>query len=88
MKQSFDPESVCNIDNFILLNLKPKGEQGNLKFFSLLVDSKTVLPAGAKMTDVADTSTEFVFNDVKVENALSPKNFIFTPPAGVDIIKQ
>ena len=86
--ESFDPVSRCKVKGYELLNLKPKGKQGNLKSFSLLVDGKTYLPAGAKMLDSSDTSTEFLFSELKVDNSISPEEFSFTPPEGVDIVKH
>ncbi len=88
LEQSFDAKEVCIGPDGIILKLNSKVEQPNLKSFSLLLDPKTYLPIGARIVDAGDTSTEFIFKDLKQETMQDDSLFTFEPPSGVDIVNH
>lgn len=88
LEESFTAADACKVDSGYLLKLKPKDPQPNLKEFSLLVDSDAFLPIGAKIVDSGDTSTQFVFEDLKQVKSFDPDQFNFDPPPGVDVVRH
>jgi outer membrane lipoprotein carrier protein len=86
LSKSFEVENVCKNEQGILIALLPGEDEQSLKTFYLLVDKDSYLPIGAKLIDVGDTSTEFLFQKSKTEVSLSEDDFKFSPPAGVDIV--
>ncbi|HMO18622.1 MAG TPA: outer membrane lipoprotein chaperone LolA [Oligoflexia bacterium] len=88
LDDSFELKSVCKNSGGILLELTPRLEDKNLKKFLLLVSEKSFLPIGASVLDVGDTSTEFLFTDLRENPEFGGKEFEFTPPKGVDIVKH
>lgn len=88
LDKSFSASKVCSSKHHAILFLKPIEPQPNLKEFVLLLDANTYLPAGAKIVDAGETSTEFVFKNIKLENNFDPNTFKFNPPSGVDVVGQ
>ncbi len=88
IEKSFSATEACKIQEGYLLKLKPKEPQPNLKEFSLLVDSVEYLPIGAKIVDSGDTSTQFVFKNLKQVESFNSDQFRFVPPDGVDVVRH
>lgn len=86
--ETFDGLNACLSDKGIILDLKPKAVQPNLKSFTLLLDKNTFLPLGARIVDSGDTSTQFVFFDLTPVDNLNPEEFEFVIPSGVDIVNH
>jgi outer membrane lipoprotein carrier protein len=86
LSSSFSEEKICENSEGILLTLVPLDKDQSIKTFSLLVDSETYLPIGAKLVDTGDTITEFLFRETRTNSPLPPEEFTFSPPKGVDIV--
>lgn len=84
--ESFSLKKACKNKEGILLVLEPLNQDQNLKAFSLLVDQNSFLPIGARLVDVGDTSTEFLFRDVNTKDVPEEKEFNFITPDGVDVV--
>lgn len=72
-----------NVETFLLV---PKSL--NATFESMALAFKNGIPKAMVLKDALGQVTTIKFNNVKLNKKLSANQFVFTPPAGVDIIEQ
>lgn len=95
LTKQFDSVGGCKSQLGILLVLRPaQPGQGNnpqasadnqLKSFTLLVDEATLLPKGAKTTDVGGNETAIVLSGVERDPKFSDASFAPNFPGDVDV---
>ncbi len=68
-----------------VLRLEPKEPIPQLKSLKLTVDKNTFLVKKTEIEDQMGSRTVIYFNDIKVNQGISPELFHFVPPKGVEI---
>jgi len=89
LKDDFDaafstPDSTDEEGNYLIF-LIPKNYESGIKKLLLTIDKDSYHIAGCKFIDMYENTTELTFNDIKINNNMPDKMFVFTPPKGADI---
>lgn len=66
--------------------LKPKSNNANFKNLSISFNGGR--PVMMVLNDNLGQTTTIEFSNIKMNSAIAPSQFRFTPPAGVDVIEQ
>ena len=90
LDRDFTLRSACRSRDGVVLSLqaKGKGEDSELQDLKLLIDPKTNLPSGASINDTVGNQNAFVFDNLKTDVAVNPKEFLPEFPAGIDTIDR
>ncbi len=78
------PDSTDEKGNYLIF-LIPKNYESGIKKLLLTIDKDSYYIAGCKFIDMYENTTELTFKDIKINNNIPDKMFIFTPPKGVDV---
>jgi chaperone LolA len=70
----------------VTLKLVPKDDRAFVKSAKLFVDAGTWVVRKIAILDVNDTETTYTIKDIRLNTSLSDKKFIYTPPAGVEVV--
>ena len=73
-------------DGFLWVELVPKDKESNFQTVTLAFDPKGGTLRQMIMKDSFDQSTRLIFSLTKENIKLSPDEFVFVPPKGVDIV--
>ncbi len=89
LKDDFDaafstPDSTDEKGNYLIF-LTPKNYESGIKKLLLTIDKDSYYIAGCKFIDMYENTTELTFRDIKINNNMPDKMFIFTPPKGADV---
>ena len=68
------------------VKLVPKDDRSFVKSVKIEVDEKSWDVKTITILDVNDTETTYTIKDLKLNTNLSDKTFVFTPPAGVEVV--
>lgn len=68
------------------VKLVPKDDRSFVKSVKIVVDQGTWNVRTITILDVNDTETTYTVGDLKLNTNLSDKTFVFTPPAGVEVV--
>lgn len=89
LARDFVVKEACRTDDGIVFDLaeKPKGGEGEgaLKGFQLLVDKKSFLPLGARITDAGENVTSILLRELQINQPVDAARFIASFPSGTDI---
>jgi outer membrane lipoprotein carrier protein len=95
LSKDFDYRGACRTREGTVLRLQPRDAQGKggtsegLEGFLLLVDERTNLPKGAKITSLGGNVTAIVFNNVSTQgDSFSANTFVLEYPKGVDVVDR
>ncbi|MGQ9646927.1 MAG: LolA family protein [Thermodesulfobacteriota bacterium] len=80
-------ESVSPKENYYVIELAPKDPQVGLFKLSLTVDKRTYYILQADVVDAMGNATRTRFLDIKTNLNLPDSLFLFTIPAGVEVLK-
>ncbi len=84
LREAFNLETVDRSDSLQWIELKPLQEGGG--FERLMVAMAQGALRQIEVEDSIGQRTEIILVDVRTNRALSPQQFQFVPPAGVDIV--
>lgn len=89
LKEDFDAtfstrDSADEKGNY-LISLIPKSYESGIKELLLSIDRDNYYIAGCKFIDMYENTTELTFRDIKINNDIPDKTFIFTPPKNVEV---
>jgi outer membrane lipoprotein carrier protein len=68
------------------IKLVPKDDRSFVQSVKLSVDEKTWNVRTITILDVNDTETSYSIKDLKLNTNLNDKNFVYTPPPGVEVV--
>ncbi len=95
LSKDFEYRGACRTRDGVVLRLQPResgkksGASEGLEGFLLLVDERTNLPKGAKITSLGGNVTAIVFSNVSTQGALfSSSTFVLEYPNGVDVVDR
>jgi outer membrane lipoprotein carrier protein len=71
-----------------VIDLFPKKDQPELKRLTLTINPDTYLVEKLDFTNALGEESRFTFTQVKLEVPLAPTFFTFTPPPGVQVIRE
>jgi outer membrane lipoprotein carrier protein len=71
-----------------LLNLVPKKEQPELKRLTLTINPETYLVEALEFSNALGEESRFTFSQVKLDVKLGKDFFSFTPPPGVQVVRE
>jgi outer membrane lipoprotein carrier protein len=71
-----------------VINLYPKKDQPELKRLTLTINPETYLVEKLDFSNALGEESRFTFSQVKLEVPLGPKFFTFTPPPGVQVVRE
>ncbi|MFI5355230.1 MAG: outer membrane lipoprotein carrier protein LolA, partial [Desulfobaccales bacterium] len=66
----------------------PKKEQAELKRLTLTINPKTYLVDKLEFSNALGEETRFAFSQIKLDVKLAPDFFSFTPPPGVQVVRE
>jgi outer membrane lipoprotein carrier protein len=69
-----------------LIKLVPKDDRSFVQSVKISVEEGTWNVRTITILDVNDTETTYTIKDLKLNTNLDDKNFIYTPPAGVEVV--
>lgn len=72
----------------LIINLFPKKAQPELKHLTLTINPKTYLVDKLEFANALGEETRFVFSQMKLDVKLGTDFFTFTPPPGVQVVRQ
>jgi outer membrane lipoprotein carrier protein len=72
----------------LVIDLFPKKEQPELKRLTLTIDPHTFLVKRLEFANAMGEETRFIFTQVNLDVKLGPDFFTFTPPPGVQVVRQ
>ena len=78
--------AVCLSASDACFELKPKKEEGSFQWIKIGFKDKALKEM--EMLDQLGQHSQFVFKDVKLNETIPASEFKFTPPKGVDILKN
>lgn len=88
LKETFAFESGCINEDGVVLNLKKKTGDENIKSFSLLVTPDQALPRGARIEDVGGNITSIVIRTPVLNRPFEKSIFEANFPSGTDVADQ
>lgn len=88
LKETFSFESGCRNEDGVVLNLKKKSGDENIKSFALLVTPDQALPRGARIEDVGGNITSIVIRTPVLNRPFEKTLFEANFPRGTDIADQ
>jgi outer membrane lipoprotein-sorting protein len=90
LHESFKLTGSCKTSRGVALTLKDSREekQGQLDYFTLLVDPETWLPIGAEVIDLSSNKTTILFDKLEVNGTISAESFKPSWPRTVDVIDR
>jgi outer membrane lipoprotein carrier protein len=68
--------------------LFPKKDQPELKRLTLTINPGTYLVEKLEFTNALGEESRFIFTQVKLEVPSAPNFFTFTPPPGVQVVRE
>jgi outer membrane lipoprotein carrier protein len=71
-----------------LINLFPKKEQPELKRLTLTINPETYLVETLEFANALGEESHFQFSQMKLDVKLAPDFFTFTPPPGVQVVRE
>lgn len=71
-----------------VIDLYPKKEQPELKRLTLTINPDTYLVEKLDFSNALGEESRFTFSQVKLEVPLGPQFFTFTPPPGVQVVRE
>lgn len=72
----------------LVIDLFPKKDQPELKRLTLTINPETYLVEKLEFTNALGEESRFAFTQVKLEVPLGPDFFTFTPPPGVQVVRE
>jgi outer membrane lipoprotein carrier protein len=72
----------------LVIDLFPKKEQAELKRLTLTINPQTYLVDKLEFSNALGEETRFVFSQMKLEVKLGADFFNFTPPPGVQVVRE
>ena len=72
----------------LVIDLFPKKEQPELKRLTLTINPRTFLVERLEFSNALGEDTRFTFTEMNLDVKLKPGFFIFTPPPGVQVVRQ
>lgn len=72
----------------LVLDLFPKKEQPELKRLTLTINPRTYLLERLEFTNALGEETRFAFSRIQMDVRLEPNFFTFTPPPGVQVVRE
>ncbi len=72
----------------LVIDLFPKKEQPELKRLTLTINPKTYLVDKLAFSNALGEETRFSFSQIKLDVSLAPEFFHFTPPPGVQVVRE
>ena len=72
----------------LVIDLFPKKEQPELKRLTLTINPTTYLLDKLEFSNALGEETRFAFSQVKLDVKLPPDFFSFTPPPGVQVVRE
>ncbi len=72
----------------LVIDLFPKKEQPELKRLTLTINPKTYLVDKLAFSNALGEETRFAFFQMKLDIKLAPDFFTFTPPPGVQVVRE
>ena len=72
----------------LVIDLFPKKEQAELKRLTLTINPKTYLVDKLEFANALGEETRFAFSQIKLDVKLAPDFFSFTPPPGVQVVRE
>jgi outer membrane lipoprotein carrier protein len=72
----------------LVINLVPLKEQPELKRLTLTINPDTYLVEKLEFTNALGEESRFAFTQVKLEVPSAPNFFTFTPPPGVQVVRE
>jgi len=88
LKETFSFDSGCTNSDGVVLMLKKKQGDENIKSFALLVTPDAALPRGARIEDVGGNITSIVIRTPVINQTFESKMFKADIPEGTDIADQ
>ncbi|HTP13660.1 MAG TPA: outer membrane lipoprotein chaperone LolA [Bacteroidota bacterium] len=70
----------------VTLKLVPKDDRSFVKSVKIAVDEGTWSVRMVAILDVNDTETTYTIRDLKLNTNLPDRDFVYTPPAGVEVV--
>jgi outer membrane lipoprotein carrier protein len=71
-----------------IINLAPKKEQPELKSLTLTINPQTYLLENLSFTNALGEESRFTFTQMKMNISLGRDFFTFTPPPGVQVVRE
>ena len=71
-----------------IINLYPKKEQAELKRLTLTINPKTYLVENLSFANALGEESQFAFTQMKLDVSLGRDFFTFTPPPGVQVVRE
>ncbi len=71
-----------------VIDLYPKKEQAELKRLTLTINPRTYLVDKLEFANALGEETRFAFSQMKLDVKLTPEFFHFTPPPGVQVVRE
>jgi len=71
-----------------VINLFPKKEQAELKRLTLTINPKTYLVEDLSFANALGEESHFAFSQLKMDVSLGRDFFTFTPPPGVQVVRE
>jgi outer membrane lipoprotein carrier protein len=72
----------------LIIDLFPKKEQPELKRLTLTINPRTYLVDKLEFTNALGEETRFTFSQPQMNVRLEPNFFTFTPPPGVQVVRE
>ena len=72
----------------LVIDLVPKKEQPELKRLTLTINPNTYLVEKLDFSNALGEESRFTFTQVKLEVPSAPDFFTFTPPPGVQVVRE
>jgi outer membrane lipoprotein carrier protein len=72
----------------MVIDLFPKKEQAELKRLTLTINPKTYLVDRLEFANALGEETRFAFSQMNLDVKLAPDFFSFTPPPGVQVVRE
>ncbi len=86
--QSPDPDDLDKMAGSYQIKIIPKHSHPQVDYINLWVDAKTFILNRVKVTDKFGSQTDISFSNTKRNIKIDKEIFVFTPPAGTEIINQ
>ncbi len=87
LEQEFDVHPDKETEALVTLTLTPKEARGGPKKITLEIDSKIALIQKITLHETNGNTAIFTFTQIKTNQALEDKWFVFTPPKGVEVVQ-
>jgi len=87
LEQEFEVHLDKGTETLAALTLIPKEARGGPKKITLEIDPKTALIQKITLNEENGNTTNFTFSQIKTNQALDDKWFVFIPPKGIEIIQ-